>query len=207
MAKKQNIRSKKLPAKKRFPLIPVLAGLFALGLVLAVGGFAFAAQMESNDGFCASCHTQPETTYFGRSSAETRVDLASFHQQKKTRCIDCHSGAGVTGRIGAELNGAHNALAFYTGTAEQPGVLYGQFPDENCLKCHQDVTSRNGRVKGGENGHWHIFLTRWQARDPGAATCVSCHAAHATEVTVAENYLNIPKTRSVCERCHNALGE
>jgi hypothetical protein len=207
MAKKKSINTRKQPPKKRFPLIPVLAGLFALGIIVTVSGFVFAANMESKDSFCSSCHTQPETTYFERSSAENRVDLASFHQQKKTRCIDCHSGSGVMGRVGAELTGAHNAFAFYTGTAVQPGVLSGAFPDENCLKCHQDVTSRAGRAKGGENGHWHVFLTRWQGQDPNAASCVSCHAAHATDVSVGERFLNISNTRAVCERCHNAIGE
>jgi len=47
------------------------------------------------------------------------VDLASAHKADNTRCIDCHSGKGVTGRIRAELLGAHNALAFYTRTAVQ----------------------------------------------------------------------------------------
>lgn len=58
------------PAKygKRSPLLAVLLGLFVLGVVFAVGGFAFAASQETNDSFCASCHTQPESTFVQRST-------------------------------------------------------------------------------------------------------------------------------------------
>jgi hypothetical protein len=204
MAKKKKFQP---PPKKRFPLIPLIAGVFALGIIAAVIGFAFAASRESNDAFCASCHTQPETTFFERSTAETRVDLASFHQSKKTHCIDCHSGPGVVGRIQAELLGAHNAFAFYTGTAIQPAQLTGKFADANCLKCHQKVTARTQGMEEGGEEHWHAFLTNWQAQDPNAANCVSCHPGHSTNGSANQNYQSIPETRAVCNACHQVLRE
>jgi hypothetical protein len=204
MAKKKKIQP---PPKKRFPFIPLIAGVFALGIIVAAAGFAYAANMESKDAFCSSCHTQPETTFFERSTAESRVDLASYHQTKQTHCIDCHSGSGVVGRVQAELTGAHNAFAFYTGTAIQPGKLAGAYPDENCLKCHQKVTARTQAMEEGGEQHWHAFLTNWQAQDPNAATCVSCHPGHSTDVAANNNYQNIPETRAVCNACHQALRE
>ncbi|MEJ2563466.1 MAG: hypothetical protein P8Z42_12365, partial [Anaerolineales bacterium] len=84
-----------------------MAGILVLGFVLAASGFAFAASKESHDPFCASCHTQPESTFFERSLDVEAVDLASFHTQETTRCIDCHSGPGVLGRMQAEWLGAH----------------------------------------------------------------------------------------------------
>ena len=163
-------------------------------------GFTFAATQEQHDAFCSSCHTQPESTFYQRSLETQTVDLASFHKVKNTRCIDCHSGVGVVGRIEAELLGAHNALAFYTRTAVQPAKLTRPIGDESCLKCHQDVAARQDM-----NNHFHVFLARWQAQDPKAATCVSCHQGHSTDGDSQIMFLNQAITQAVCEACHASL--
>jgi nitrate/TMAO reductase-like tetraheme cytochrome c subunit len=80
------------PTKKPFHFLPVLGGIVALGVILAAGGFTFAASQETHDAFCASCHTQPESTFYQRSTAAQPMDLASYHTAQQTRCIDCHSG-------------------------------------------------------------------------------------------------------------------
>jgi nitrate/TMAO reductase-like tetraheme cytochrome c subunit len=204
---------------RKFALIPVL---IVAGVVLVMGtagGFVFAASMESHDAFCASCHTQPESTFYQQSTAAQLVDLASFHTTQKTNCIDCHSGQGVTGRVQAELMGARNALKWYTGTAVQPAVLSFAIGDQNCLKCHQDVTARGfspkeqivvpGGQGGGEgegrNGHWHQLLTRWQAASPTAGTCVSCHAGHAAGTNAQNGFMNAQNVTTECEACHKVL--
>jgi len=194
---KQKIQKK----NKNSKLILVLAVAAGLGVIFAVAGFGFAATMEQKDSFCASCHTQPETTFFERSTAAKPVDLASFHTIKQTRCIDCHSGAGVPGRVSAELLGAHNALLWYSGTAVQPAKLTSPIKDENCLKCHQQVPQTQDF-----NTHFHYYLSRWQASDPNAATCVSCHSSHDMDVNTGQKYLNVTKVENVCQSCHNALG-
>ena len=78
-------------------------------------------------------------------TAGSPVDLASFHSANSAgyaRCIDCHSGQGILGRMQAELLGARNAFKWFTGTAIQPAVVVYPIGDQNCLKCHQDVTAR-----------------------------------------------------------------
>lgn len=197
-----------------------VVGAAALGVLLAAGGFAFAATQETHDPFCASCHTQPESTFFQRSTDTQPVDLASFHSEQATptRCIDCHSGTGVVGRVQAELLGAHNALAWYTGTAVQPAKQTVPIQDANCLKCHQDVVQRGyvpkttiqglaGR-RGGEEGgpnHWHERLAEWQAASPQAATCTSCHSGHGTDGAAATGFENLPTTQAMCDACHQVL--
>lgn len=193
--------------KHFFPLLGVIAVLFLIGIGTAAGGFAYAAKLESDDNFCAACHTEPEVTYVARSTAEIRVDLASFHQEEKTRCIDCHSGPGIGGRIQAELGGARNAFMFLTRTAEQPAKLLGKYPDAICLKCHQDETVLAGEAEEGEKGHWHTYLTRWQARDANAASCATCHVSHSPESTRKDHYLIIPQVRRECEACHRVLDD
>jgi hypothetical protein len=186
-----------------------LAIAAAAVILLTAATFGFAATMEEKDSFCASCHTQPETTYFGRSQAAAAADLASFHhiqpptngvQNTPTRCIDCHSGSGVGGRVSVILQGAHNALAFYTRTAVQPAVLTHPIQDDNCLKCHSRVLTLTDF-----NNHWHNFLSRWQAADPNAAQCVTCHITHAAGGDPQIMFMSEGQTDQVCQSCHAVL--
>ena len=57
----------------------VIAALAVFGIIFTAAGFTFAATQEQHDSFCASCHTQPKSTYFERSIAAAPTDLASFH--------------------------------------------------------------------------------------------------------------------------------
>jgi len=198
-------RIAKKQKRRKFILTPMMkVGLAGLGLaiVLVVSGFTFAATKETHDSFCASCHTRPESTFYQRSVDPQPVDLASAHTPKNTRCIDCHSGVGVIGRMQAELLGAHNALAYYTHTAVQPAKLTRAIGDESCLKCHQNVTA-----EASFNNHFHAFLPRWQAVDPNAATCVTCHTEHTTDGSAQLMYLNESTAGKVCNACHQVLRE
>jgi hypothetical protein len=209
--------TKQTPKKKTFPWLSVLAGLAVFAIVLTSAGLVFAASKESHDPFCASCHTQPESDHYQRSIAADKVDLASYHAGEETRCIDCHSGRGIPGRVAAELMGARNALKWYTGTAVQPAPLIFPIGNGNCLKCHDAVTQRGYVPKvqnmitaqgGGEEGfmgHWHVFLSRWRAIDKNAAGCVDCHSGHATGSTSDIGYLDRNTLEMKCEGCHQRL--
>jgi predicted CXXCH cytochrome family protein len=179
-------------------LMLVATGLF----IFIVGSFSFAASMEERDYFCASCHTQPETTFYQRSQTGNPIDLASFHHTKQTLCIECHSGTGVPGRVSAMMLGARNAVAYFSGTAKQPALLTVPVPDDNCVKCHASVFNATDF-----NNHFHNFLPRWQAADPiHAATCVDCHSAHTTDGNDQTAFLSQAKTDQVCQSCHQVLG-
>jgi nitrate/TMAO reductase-like tetraheme cytochrome c subunit len=191
--------------RKTLPILLIFAGFAIAAVFLTAAGFSYAAIQESRDSFCASCHTQPETTYYERSTASAAVDMASAHTAKKVACIDCHSGSGIPGRLSAEMMGAWNAAHWYTGTAVQPAKLTMPIADSNCIKCHQEDVQRRG-AREREN-HFHYFLTRWQARDANAGSCVSCHSGHATDGDASTRFMNEVKTQAVCEACHRALGE
>ncbi len=197
----------------------VIVGIIAIA-ISAGGGFAFAASQETHDPFCASCHTQPESTFVQRSTTAPSVDLASYHTTQKSLCIDCHSGQGLTGRMQAEMLGAKNAFKWYTGTAVQPAPNMGTVTDDHCLKCHQDVTqqrftqktsmtvptaSSGGRERFGRNNHWHSFMTRWQAADPNAGNCVTCHTGHSTDGDAQNGFLNAQQVQATCDACHRAI--
>jgi predicted CXXCH cytochrome family protein len=184
-----------------------------VAIVLPVGGFAFAASQESHDAFCGSCHTQPESTYVQRSTAAQAVDLASYHTTQETRCIDCHSGAGLVGRLGAEMMGAGNAFRWFTKTAIQPAPLTRAISDSNCKKCHAQVTQQGYVPKNqtltdlgeAQNGHWHLFLSRWQSQAANVGDCVSCHNGHQTDGNAQILFLNDQQTSAVCDSCHRVL--
>jgi len=182
----------------------VIALVILVPLVLVVLGAATAAtamQFENHDDFCASCHSNPEETYFKRE-ATASSDLASFHSTQSVRCIDCHSGPGlVPGRISALTLGAKDLLAWVSGHARQPAAYTRPVEDANCLKCHQQVTQQRDF-----NNHFHVFLPRWQAVDNNAATCVSCHQSHHTDGEAQLAFLNRANTVSVCQSCHQTLG-
>ena len=172
-------------------------------IMAAVVGFG-AMQFENRDSFCASCHTQPESTYFQRESAQDPTDLASFHTEKDTRCIDCHSGSGSIGRASAMMLGARDLLAFLSNHYAQPAPLTRAITDSHCLKCHQDVTQ-----KRDFNDHFHRLLSQWQQLDLNAASCVDCHQSHTTDGDLSVQFLNRGVATRVCERCHgfaNARG-
>jgi nitrate/TMAO reductase-like tetraheme cytochrome c subunit len=195
-------RSAKPRKKSRRKLVLTLVILVPLVLVLlSAATVVTAMQFENHDDFCASCHSEPEQTYFQREAAAS-TDLASFHSTKDVHCIDCHSGPGlVPGRISALTLGAKDLLAWVSGTGRQPAVHTRHIDDANCLKCHQDVVQRRDF-----NNHFHIFLSRWQSLDKNAATCISCHQSHHMDGEAQLAFLNRNQTISVCQSCHQALG-
>ncbi len=194
-------RKKVVIKKKKLSVIMILAILAGAGLFLMITGFSIGASLEQHDSFCASCHTQPESTYVQRTTGSQPVDLASFHTTKNTNCIDCHSGVGIPGRVSAEMNGAHNLFQLVTHAYIQPSKLYAPFSDESCLKCHQDVVNQQAT----QNNHFHVFLSRWQSTDPNAGSCVTCHTAHTTGSTADNGYMAETQVQNTCDACHQVL--
>ncbi len=179
-------------------LWPVLGILVVLG----VGGFTVGARMENRDGFCASCHTEPETAYVQRTTQEPAPDLAAFHAGKGVRCIDCHSGDGMSGRIRAEMLGARDALVYLTGRDQQPHHATRPIEDVNCLKCHADVLRQRSFER-----HFHALLPQWQQFSADAARCVDCHLSHRTDGDPRIAFLIERPTVQVCQACHAVAGE
>jgi nitrate/TMAO reductase-like tetraheme cytochrome c subunit len=175
----------------------VISGMILFGLIIPVT----AMQFENHNGFCASCHTEGEHTFYDRSTAGTPVDLASIHNIKgQARCIDCHTGPGIIGRYRGLMAGATDLISYFSGHYPQPAALEEPYPDANCLKCHANIAQNQDF-----NNHYHIFLPRWQAMDKNAATCVSCHLSHDIQGNIKLAFLNQKTTVAVCQKCHDAL--
>ena len=218
-------RSLRFPGKRSFQFVSVLGVVLTLIILFGIGGFSVAASQEARDAFCASCHSQPETAYYQRSIGLSAVDLASYHTSQGTRCIDCHSGPGIIGRVQAESLGARNASLWFSGKAVQPAQRTFPISDANCLKCHADIAQKgfvskeqistahlqnNGDDLGnddlGGKGHYHQHLARWQAKAPGSAgSCVTCHTGHGSSGSASSGFMDIPSVRNTCDACHQVL--
>jgi predicted CXXCH cytochrome family protein len=197
-----------VPLPKRI-FLGTLALVLA-SLVMASIGFGFAAHQEQNDSFCASCHTNPESIYYARSIAPKTVDLATAHALEETRCIDCHSGEGIFGRISAEVMGARNAVMWVTGRATQPAPLTNPITDEHCVKCHGGVTGEehDADVRSklfGPLGHYHANFIRWQEMDQNAGSCVSCHSGHDLGGVTKNKWIVTASVKDVCQACHDVM--
>ncbi len=178
----------------------LIAAFIVFGLVIPMS----AMQFENHDSFCASCHTEGEVTFFSRANASASVDLASIHAQKgATRCIDCHSGAGIVGRYVALTYGASDLVSYFSGHYPQPAVQDNPIGDGSCTKCHATIFSNQDF-----NNHFHAFLPRWQAADPqNAARCVDCHLSHDITNDAGAVFLNQNATTQICQKCHSFAGQ
>lgn len=195
-------RNRRRPSR-RIPKSFILAGLIVLAVALigAGGATAYSINLENHDSFCASCHTQPETSYYQASLSSTPETMAVFHSGKAVRCIDCHSGGGPLGRLSGISRGAHDLIAYMSGHYNSPAVTTQPLGDGSCLKCHENVVNNQTF-----NNHFHVFLSRWQAQDPQAAHCVDCHTAHSGAPS-SQAFMQDATVEPVCQACHSAIRE
>jgi predicted CXXCH cytochrome family protein len=186
------------------PIIaPILIALLGAG-VMGVGGIGTALTLENQDAFCASCHTEPESVYYQRSLKANASDLASYHTHKSTRCIDCHSGAGLLGRADGLRQGSRDLAKFLSGTFHRPAVTLNPLGDASCTKCHSNVLDRPAGRSGAGLGHYHFFLPQWRQIDSQAVQCVSCHSPHTIGLAGLK-FMAQGKVGQLCDACHEAL--
>lgn len=197
--------------------------VFGLGLVLillivlVVGGVGGSLVLEDQNSFCASCHTEPEVKYYQQSLQADATTLSTFHIQKQTRCIDCHSGGGPLGRAQGLQQGADDLVLYLSGNYNRPAITSNPLGDDSCLKCHPEVLTRGRRTppspiqnpvqargNRANDGHYHQFLWRWQAADPRAAHSINCHTSH-TDGLANVGFMTAGPVQRVCDDCHRGL--
>jgi nitrate/TMAO reductase-like tetraheme cytochrome c subunit len=188
-------------------LLLVVASIVVVGvLMLGVGVVGSALAMENQDSFCASCHTEPEVTYYQQSLEPSAATLAAFHASKQTACIDCHSGGGIFGRAKGLMQGADDLMMYYGGNYRRPAATTNPLSDDSCVKCHEDVLAGRRGARRVMDGHYHAFLSRWQAADPNAAHCITCHTSH-TQGAAGVRYMTANQVSETCDQCHAVIGE
>ncbi len=173
-------------------------------LIFATVGFVIGTRFEANDHFCASCHVEPERSYYLASlKPDESGTLAAFHAINKTRCIDCHSRVGIPGRIWAQIGGLQNLLAYRSGEYRDPSVTTRPVGDGGCAKCHLELTWVSERP-----GHYHSpeLRRRWRSAEGPENTCEACHPSHVLITNISDRFVDADKVEDQCEACHEAIG-
>jgi hypothetical protein len=198
---------RRIPGLSRFTHSRLTRGLRLLavvGFILAAGAHAAGLRVEANDAFCASCHVEPERTYYQASLKPAEADsLGAFHAGARTRCIDCHSRRWIPGRLWAQLGGLQNLVAYWSGNYTDPNVTTRPVGDGGCSKCHRDLTWVSERP-----GHYHSpwLRRRWRAAGGPANTCEACHPSHKPVASAADRFMEGDRIQAECDACHNATG-
>lgn len=189
--------------------------LFLVGIMMILVvplSITIAIQLENRDSFCASCHTEPESAYYARSLSNPS-DLASAHAHagEIVRCIDCHSGEGMSGRMASISQGASDLVAYITGNYQQPSITQNPIGDQACTKCHSPLDTSNPqstRNAIASTSHYHIqsYLNEWNIRAINPiGTCSVCHVSHAEIIDASEGYIEKTATNIACDQCHRTL--
>ncbi len=188
------------PLRQRWAF--VLLGVMVLVAIAGAGGTLYAAHLENSDSFCISCHTEPESTFYQRAQATNSTDLASAHSMKGVRCIQCHSGGGMIGRLDGMKLGARDLSVYLQGNYPQPSVLTKPYDDVQCVKCHDNIYQDRSF-----DNHFHKLLPQLVKVFPGESiTCVECHQGHSTTGEQKLAFLNRDTTSQVCQKCHRVAG-
>ncbi len=199
-------------------IVPAVIAVIVFGIASTAAGVTVSGELEKNDSFCGSCHTEPETTYLARfatSLTGDAPDLAAYHHSKaessispklpNVRCIDCHVGEGVVGRAKVLSLAAYDAIRYYTGTAEQPAHIIFNVQNEACLKCHeQDVKKGADQPETPFIIDNHYHYKYFQPNAP-PINCIACHTTHR-EGSHVNKYQFTKVTIPNCEACHQFEG-
>lgn len=186
-------------------LARALRVLGAVGFVLMAGVYTAGVRLEANDRFCASCHVEPERTYYQASlEPDQATSLAAFHAGVRTRCIDCHSRRWIPGRLWAQLGGLQNLLAYRSGDYTNPNVTTRPVGDGGCSKCHSDLTWVSERP-----GHYHSpwLRRRWRAAGGPGNTCEACHPSHESIASTDDRFRDAGRIQAQCDACHDTTGK
>jgi len=167
-------------------------------------------RLEQDDDFCIACHLTPGTPLhialredFDRVPA---VSLAAAHRAtsvdgRPLRCIDCHGGASIQGRVRVKALAAADALWYLAGHFEEPDEMRWPLWDEDCTACHRQFQGPTSEA--WETPHFHELEVH--NVDLGIA-CVECHESHGVDGDSSTHFLEAETLRIQCVRCHPEFG-
>ncbi len=179
-------------------MIVVVGGLVGVA-ALGVGA---SYTLESNNGFCNSCHVHDEI--YERFTT-TKADLASEHRKGgDVKCIGCHREPGVGGAL-ASMTRAGGALVNYlTDDYETPIKAIMPPSVDTCLKCHSSEKTGEQHIEG----HFHdkAVIDEGGERMGEKIYCATCHSAHDTDVNTHTKWIATDTSAKTCVACHEAYG-
>jgi hypothetical protein len=190
----------------RGPLCVALAA----ALLLGAAGWAVTDRLEQDDDFCNACHVSagvPLHIEIRRDfDARPTASLAAAHAVASAqhradgvlRCIDCHGGTSWLGRTRVKTLAAKDALLYLSGRFEEPEGMRWPLWDEDCRKCHAGFAE--GPADAGRSARFHELAVH---NAELGVDCVECHVVHQRGVDPAAFFLDAPRVRAQCARCHS----
>jgi nitrate/TMAO reductase-like tetraheme cytochrome c subunit len=194
--------------------VRVLAAAAAAGAVAASGGWVLTDRLEQENDFCNACHLSPGVALHRDVrrdfDAPTPASLAAAHAAAGNdarddgafRCIDCHGGVSLAGRVRVKLLAAQDAFWWVVGSFEEPDGMRWPLWDEDCLQCHPRFDER--AVESWETPRFHQLPVH--NVDLGV-DCVECHLSHEAGVRADAHFLHAVSVRTQCARCHPEFEE
>jgi len=158
-------------------------------LIVVLGLGARGVALSNDPSFCGNCHIiEP----FYRSWQD------ASHARRGVQCVDCHFRPGLAGRIQGETYAALKLAQFAIGAYDQPtGAML--VTNQNCLRCHSDMLSRQIPLPGGLSFAHETHVKKAHAE------CRLCHLAIGHPGAVTQPIVTQPPriARDVCLRCHD----
>jgi hypothetical protein len=125
-----------------------------------------------------------------------------FHREDSAfRCIDCHGGKSLAGRVRVKTLAAKDALVYLSGRFEEPELMRWPLWDEDCSACHPSFDEA-----GADEGLPAFHALAVHNVDLGVA-CVECHSAHEAGGDPDAFFLRRTAVRAQCARCHSEFEE
>jgi len=195
-----------LSLRARRVAMVALAGALTAPLVWVVSD-----RVEQDNDFCNACHLEPGVPLhidirddFGRVPP---TSLAAAHGSarfdgREFRCIDCHGGTSLPGRVRVKALAAKDAFWFAVGRFEEPTEMRWPLWDEDCLKCHERFEEATS--ESWETPRFHELPVH--NVELGIA-CVECHGSHMGDGNPEAHFVRTPAVRTQCARCHAEFGE
>ena len=196
----------------------VRAGVAAAGAALAAAslagiGWVVSDRLAQDNDFCNACHL-PSGAPLHRElrrdfDAPVPASLAAAHARVQApphpdgfRCIDCHGGVGLSGRLRVKLVSARDATVWAFGSFEEPSGMRVPLGDADCARCH--ASFRPFQPGSGRSRGFHQIA--FHNADLGVA-CVECHAVHRPGGDPASHFVRAEPVRAQCARCHAEFEE
>lgn len=192
----------------------VWCAAFAGGALLAGAlGWFVSDRLEQHNDFCNSCHLTgpagpiPLHAKIRREfDARPPVSLAAAHAAAGVkgrtdaafRCIDCHGGTSLLGRMRVKALAAKDAFWYVTGHFQEPDRMRWPIWDEDCRKCHGTFAGQSWNGVGPEPFH-----ARSVHNTKLGVACVACHSAHGPGGNPDAHFLHPARVRAQCARCHD----
>lgn len=202
----------------QIPIRKLAKQLWLLLLVLVILlpiSFISAMTLENRDAFCASCYTEPESSYYQFTLENPAHDLAVAHSQTGVRCIDSHSGRGVLGRISAVVLGINDLVEHATSIITRPAVMRSSYGVKNYIKCHGSLIIHVGAefgegrsvdsIRGHDRHYVSSLLTSRSDRSGIMNVCTICHQRHTA--LDMNSWRGSVVIKDGCDKCRAVFGE